>query len=242
MKINRYIIASAVAVMVASSGASAGGLTAEVVEPVVVVPAISTPVANRFSGGYVGGAVSYSFGGEDRVGIHTSTGTYLGDVGDLEVSGAAGSLFGGYRWNSGKWLFGPEVNVRFGDINDDLHYAGPIPPATTASSEVSWEAAIRGTLGYEVSPTSMVYGFVGYTRSEVDYVTSGGINLDATVSLDGVTAGFGGEYAFNDSWALRGEYAYSGYGKEELIAPVGGEVTYATIDLHTVSVGLTYSF
>ncbi|ADO43126.1 hypothetical protein EIO_2017 [Ketogulonicigenium vulgare Y25] len=88
----------------------------------------------------------------------------------------------------------------------------------------------------------MVYGFVGYTRSEVDYVTTGAINLDETVSLDGVTAGFGGEYAFNDSWALRGEYAYSGYGKEELIAPAGGRVTNASIELHTISVGVTYSF
>ncbi|WP_273687533.1 outer membrane protein [Ketogulonicigenium vulgare] len=242
MSINRYIITSAVAVMVAASGASAGGLTAEVVEPAVVVPVMSAPVANRFAGGYVGGAISYSFGGEDRLGIHTPTGTYVGDVGDLEVSGAAGSLFGGYRWNSGKWLFGPELNVRFGDITDDLDYLGPIPAATNASSEISWEAAIRGTVGYEISPTSMVYGFVGYTRSEVDYVTTGAINLDETVSLDGVTAGFGGEYAFNDSWALRGEYAYSGYGKEELIAPAGGRVTNASIELHTISVGVTYSF
>lgn len=241
MKMNRYFAATAMVALVAANTASAGGLTAEVVEPVVVVPVVAPAAATRFTGAYVGASLGYTFSENDRVGVHTPAGTFLGDIGEFELAGPSAALFGGYRWNSGKWVFGPEVSVRFGDVSDDISYAGPIPAASTGTKELNWEAALRATLGYEVTPTTLVYGFLGYSAVEYDYVLNGAITLDETVSQNGLTAGLGVEHALNDTWAVRGLYVYNDYDRENLTGS-GGRYTTDTTQLHTVNVGLVYSF
>ncbi|ARO15464.1 outer membrane immunogenic protein [Ketogulonicigenium robustum] len=243
---NSFVVGAAIAsALVSANAAFAGGLTQEVVEPVIIVPA-APAIAGRWEGAYVGLGLSYIVDAEDEVGVHTPTGTYLGSIGDMGLSGLSYSLSAGYRWNNGKLVFGPELRVRGGGKKEEVSYTAPTPPGTSiatsdASAQMNWEATLRGNFGVELNPQTLLYGFVGYTYAEFDYKVAGAMNLDTTENTDGFDIGFGVEYAFNDNWSIRGEYEYAGYDRVDLTAP-GGRYTSPTMASQSLNIGVNYSF
>ena len=43
---------------------------------------------------------------------------YLGDIGELKLNGGNAGIRLGYRWQRGNWVFGPELGVEFGSVDD----------------------------------------------------------------------------------------------------------------------------
>ncbi|WP_273691299.1 outer membrane protein [Ketogulonicigenium vulgare] len=236
--IKKFIVASAV--VAASVGsvntAVAGGLSQEIVEAPVVIP-VAPVLTNRFAGGYVGLGYGHVVSSDDRVGmVDQTTNLLTGVLGDLDLEGGAAILQAGYRWANGNLVYGPTLRVRGGGIDAEL------TGTSTGSSTVNWEAALRGNLGYTVTPSLLLYGFVGYTYAEVEYDVAGAINVAETVNFGGVNAGLGAEYALNDNWSLFGEYEYAGYKGKNLVDPAINQHTRPTPDFHSVNIGVNFSF
>ncbi|MTH76595.1 outer membrane protein [Paracoccus aestuariivivens] len=218
----------------AGVAANAGGYTPPVTEP-IVAPVMEAPVLN-WEGGYVGGTLGYAFGGEDRVGVSNSAGRLLGDIGDLEISGANVGIRAGYRWQREKWVFGPELGFEMTDIRDDTNaLVGGVD--VNADTKVKNVLALRFKTGYEVQPGTLVYGIAGWARADIDYELA---SQDVSFDADGYILGLGVEKMMNDRMSVTGEYEYADFGKDTLEA--GGYSTAATTKYHNLKIGVNYRF
>lgn len=218
----------------ASVAAYAGGYTPPVAEPVIAPIVVDEPIAN-WAGGYVGGTLGYGFGGDDRVGV-SQGGSLLGDIGDVEVSGANIGIRGGYRWQRDNWVFGPELGWEMTDIRDDT--SGIINGTEVeADAKVKNVLALRFKTGYIVQPDTMVYGIAGWGRADIDYELAG---EDVSYDADGYILGLGVEKMINDKVSVTGEYEYANFGKESLEA--AGYTTEATTKYHNLKIGVNYRF
>ena len=68
-------------------------------------------------------------------------------------------------------------------------------------------------------------------------------------SVTGPTVGFGGEYALDSKWSIRGDYHHTRFGSINAVSDVtstnnsGGTLLHkANLSLHSVFVGLNYRF
>lgn len=227
------VIAASAAALLTVPAAHAGGFTAPVVEAEPVVVVAPAPVAAAWEGGYVGASLGYAFGGDDRIGENVA-GVLVNTLGKAELSGPNVSLRGGYRWQRGNWVVGPELSYTIGDISDEFDYG----TASTFESEVNSTAAIKLKAGYLVRPDMLVYGTAGWTTGDFTYVNDGNeLDYDA----DGYVVGLGVERMLTDRMSITGEYEYSNFGKTDVeISP--GVISKATPEFSNVKVGLNFKF
>ncbi|WP_136682843.1 outer membrane protein [Falsirhodobacter xinxiangensis] len=218
-----YILVAALAVTAAP--ALAGGPVAPIGEIEPIAPAAVAPTT-PFAGAYVGADIGYAFKGDDVVGINPSG---LND-GDLELSGALANLHVGYRWQPGVFVWGVELGVEGGGVDDAVN---------SSSTELKSAVTLRAMSGWTPNDATLLYGFAGVSHANFDYEV-GAIGYDGDVSSTGYVAGFGVERLLNDRWSVRGEYQYSDYGRERLETAAGW--TNATPKFHSVRVGVNYRF
>ncbi len=207
----------------AAAPAFAGGPVTPVSEIELIAPAAVAP-PTPFAGYYAGVDLGYGFKGDDVVGV---AGTQYGD---LELGGALANLHVGWRWQPGIYVWGVELGVEGGDVQDDT---------ADASTEMKYAATLRAISGWTPREDTLVYGFAGVSHGEFDYAISP-LNYDDSFSRTGYVVGFGAERLLNDRWSVRGEYQYSDYGKETLDTVAG--TTNATPKFHSVRVGMNYRF
>lgn len=99
--------------------------------------------------------------------------------------------------------------------------------------DIDWTSSLRGRLGYAFDNGLMLYGtaglaVLGETVTRDQFKVTGQISTNpggtgSTVTWAdkqsgtriGATAGLGGEYALNDRWSLKAEYAFSGFGSKD---------------------------
>ena len=171
----------------------------------------------------------------------------------------------GYNWQFAPvWVLGIEGDVAWGDGKKSL--AGipgtwtPGTPAATialdgSSVQLGWDAAIRGRLGWLVTPSVMLFGTGGVSWQDVSVNAScqpaGGWacgtprNTTINTVKTGWTAGGGIEAKIAANWLARVEYRYADYGSTNyLFFPGTGDAVHLTHDLrtHAVSVGVAYRF
>src|SRR5262249_6583470 len=70
----------------------------------------------------------------------------------------------------------------------------------------SW--SVGGRLGYLITPSSLLYGTAGYTRTEVNVLDSFD---DPSRSFNGYFVGAGLETFLHPNWTLKFEYRFSQY-------------------------------
>jgi opacity protein-like surface antigen len=182
-------------------------------------------------------------------------------------SGFRGSVMLGTNWQvAPRWLVGVEGDVGFanssGTITGIPGTANVIvPPARGANDSVNmketWDAGVRGRLGYLVTPWVMVFatGGVAWQRVEVTInCTAGGtcgfngiapFAVTNSAVLTGASVGGGVDVKLAGNWSARGEYRYSDYGTWR--TTLGTPATLAvTTDIrmrtHTALFGLAYTF
>lgn len=244
----------AVAGLFAAGAASAGGYVAPVVdEPVVVEPVVTAQVGN-WEGGYVGATLGYAFGGKDTFGINdasTDPHTHYGDLGKFEVSGANAGLRAGYRWQSGQWVFGPEVSVEGGSIKDDFNVTvpaggyGPLAGGDSYKfeSKVRSLAALKLKTGYEVAPDTLITGSLGVASGKFEYkVTGPSSSATEKFSKSGYVVGLGVERKVTDSMSITGEIERNQFKKKDVYASGTDLYTTASPSFTNVKLGVNFNF
>ncbi|MDO5704779.1 MAG: outer membrane beta-barrel protein [Paracoccus sp. (in: a-proteobacteria)] len=232
------------------AAAIAGGYTPPVIEaPVVIAPSeqVATPL---WAGAYVGGALGYAFNGDDRVGMETVAAGSATPAGEsLDVSGAAGTLALGYRWQRNKFVYGPELTVDFGGVEDD--YANAENGSTFddgGKSEVNHIISLKFKGGSLVNEQTLVYGLAGVAYGDFTYTQGTGdgaqsVDYDATRYVIGA----GVERKVSERLSVFGEWNYYNFGKTDVFFPASddsdsGVQTVATPEHHLIKIGLNYQF
>ena len=234
-------------------GATGYALAADLAEEVVIVDS-----AYDWSGVYVG-----VFGGwaHNRTKATDITGEEYGGstpgaTESLSDDGFVGGVTAGYNFQSGSWVFGPEIELGWVS-NDEVIVEGNDDGLYT---EYGFYGAVTGRIGYAVNRT-LFYGKGGVAFATIksaggEFDGIGDEDDGGKWGFDGDEAGFGDktrlgwtigggvEHALTDRWTIKAEYLFADFGSE----------TYNNIDgdddepfkfedkLHTIKFGLNYQF
>ncbi len=204
-----------------------------------VDPAVGVHSAGLLGGGQIG--YNYQFANK----------WVLGAEGD--VSGA--NLHGGATCGGTVGLAGV-VGNGFG------FPIGFSPFFMNCNTKLNWLASATGRLGYSWDRSLLyVKGGAGFTNERVSIGCDvGPVNVpgnirnclnQAGVLINGIstsanragwTAGFGGEFAFDDHWSAKGEYDYYGFGTRTALASDGTTSLSSRLNVQVTKVGLNYRF
>lgn len=225
----------AIPVACAAVSAQAGGYVVPVLEPVIAAP-VAAPAAD-WRGLYAGLTLGYAFGADDRVGLSDGTVTPTGE--NLKLHGLNGGIHLGYRWQSDRWVFGPEVSLEGGNVKDSYDNA-------TGNGETKLKnmAALRLKTGYLVNDQTLIYGIAGVAKAKFDYdvaLDSPAWNLDENFSRTGYVVGLGIERKLTERISITGEYEYANFGKKTLTGDAG-ITTEATPKFSNVKIGVNFRF
>jgi outer membrane immunogenic protein len=190
------------------------------------------------------------------------------------------SPYFGYNLQIGpQWLVGVEADVGLGSktttLGGMIYPGGGFPFYITGrgddsfSVKTSWDASVRGRLGFLVTPTFLVYATGGAAWQRVEATSTcgtlsfcnppnatgfaPGTITDSTTRLGG-TIGGGIETMLWNRWLVRGEYRYSDFGTisntDTRVCPAAGcgvvvnqTATYnLRLTTQTATLGLAYKF
>jgi outer membrane immunogenic protein len=220
-------------------------------------------------GGYGWGKAHGTLGYDDPAfpGV-TAADIFPAITGSADVEGAIVGGQIGYNWQAGKTVFGIELDGSWTDITGSKSVTTTDTFTTwNIDTEVQALAALRGRLGFLLSPTFLLYGTGGFALGSIETsnaVSCVGCPIDpwATGSEKkthlGWTVGGGAEWAMGGGWSLKAEYQYIDLGSEKHtfvgtahsgLVPVGGglfDYRSDSVDhdltLHVAKVGLNYRF
>lgn len=209
--IKQFAMGTALAAL-AAAPSFAGGYVAPIIETAPVVIESAPAIIPAWTGGYVGANLNYGKGELDYV-----------DDGDvlstIKPDGASGAIRGGYDWQMGQGVFGIGAEYNLGKYKDTVE---------DASYELKNVATIFARAGYAFNDNLLGYGMLGYTRAKLEAPAS------FSETVDGVMAGIGAEYRFNEKWSSYAEYAYSDLGD--------ASDTYKDVNLNQVKLGVNFRF
>ncbi|MDP5306532.1 outer membrane protein [Paracoccus spongiarum] len=248
----RIFLTSAVAIagasMLTAGASAAGGYVAPVATPPIVGPVVAVEPASSWAGAYGGVALGYSFGGDDEVGLDFFDGGVLDSratgLADLDIGGVTGSLHGGYRWQRGSWVYGPELSLEGGSVDDSADFSeGGV--SGTISNSVNYIAALTLKTGYLVNPQTMVYGTAGWNYGDFTYELEGpsGSGSD-DYTANGYVLGLGVERQVSERMSVFAEYQYRDFGSTDATFADGADsvVTVATPKHQNVKLGVNFRF
>jgi outer membrane immunogenic protein len=188
-----------------------------------------------------------------------------GNPASFDSSSVRAGGYVGYNWQvAPTWVLGIEGDAAWGDNKKSLAGIPGTWPAGTApaiialdgsSIKLGWDAAIRGRLGFLVTPSVMLFGTGGVAWQNLSVNANcqpgggwacGAVrNTTFETNKAGWTAGGGIEAKVMTNWLARVEYRYADFGRSDyLFFPVSADGVRMHHDLqtHTVSVGLAYQF
>ena len=187
---------------------------------------------NDWRGFYVSAAIGYSFGDADlRVGPDSTS---------IDPDGVTGTVGLGYdimlRDNI---LIGVLADYTFGELDDDFTLAGV---GGKWKLDDTW--AVGGRVGTFIHKDLLLYGTVGYTRTEFTLSNAAG---SASEDLDGFFVGAGLERMLCNNLYLKGEYRYSDFedlkGVTDPVGCGGGGCRFKEEnDTHSIRLGVAYKF
>lgn len=241
----KYALSTLAVAALTAGAANAGGYTPVVVDTAPVVTPVTVAPVGNWAGGYVGGTLGYAFGGDDVVGLRdTTTDALADDLGKLEIGGANASLRAGYRWQRGNLVFGPELSVEGGSIDDeiDLTDAAGADLGLSASNEVNHVIALKMKTGYEVAPNTLVFGTAGIARGDFTYTLAadGGASASEDYTANGYVFGVGVERKVSDRMSITGEIERNHFKRETV--DFGPVTTEASPSYNNIKLGVNFSF
>lgn len=164
----------------------------------------------------------------------------------------------GYNWQfAPQWLIGIEGDVGGGNKTVTLTGVG-LPggilfPPDSIGVKTTWDASLRGRLGWLANPDLLFYVTGGgawqhletFRNYCVDGMCPGGsFSSDLSDTVTGWTVGGGAEYRIWGNLIGRAEYRYADFGSQSFTD--GNATRSATYDIdlktHTVTFGLAYKF
>ncbi|WP_244517800.1 TonB-dependent receptor domain-containing protein [Ancylobacter rudongensis] len=213
-------------------------------EPIAPLPVGLRGNGERWTGLYAGGSFGYGFGSVDGTTTLADGSYAPRAFNESANEEFSGGLWGGqvgYNYQfANNVVFGIEADISSLDIGSSSVLGateGPnlianrMPEAQTDYS-FDWMSTVRAKLGYALNDQWLVYGTAGIaflheTEDRAQYISAsatasnpGGsrTNLSFTESASrtrtGFSAGGGAEFAINDRWSVKAEYAFAGFGAE----------------------------
>lgn len=226
----------------AAPAALAGGYQPPVVEPVVVAPVAEVSYGD-WSGAYVGATLGYVVAGNERVGFSDAADAYLGDVGEVDLTGPTAGIRLGYRVQRDAWVFGVELGYEAMNVDGDVSFDNAVGIGTITSN-VENVLALRFKTARVIDEQTLVYGIAGLARGKFSYDLDGVVPPAADTSVgyhhSGYVLGLGVERRLSERLSVTGEWEYANFGKTDL--DLGGVVTRATPKYHQLRLGLNYRF
>jgi len=231
----RKFVLSTVFACLASSTAFAADA---VVDEVVVAP-VDVFV---WTGGYVGLQAGYAWG--DSHLEFTD-----GDFADPDPDGFIGGIYAGYNYQApNNLVVGIDADITYADIDgfgSPFEADGtPAPPGNGATTELNWNGAVRGRLGYAAGRfLPYIAGGVAFADVDVNVTIVGETPVNVGSTYVGWTIGGGADFALTDNLILRGEYRYTDFGDEDY-GPIPPDNNPYSVDLktHDVRLGIAYKF
>jgi outer membrane immunogenic protein len=222
---HRAIIAALAAFLgmgTAAYAADLGGSLKDGPAPVAYGPGYS------WAGLYIGGSVGFGVGdtsgkitdidfgrhGRGLEIVSLDSGPDFGSLfsSEYDVNGAVYGAHIGYNFQHGNYVFGVEAAFNGTDIDGS---GSALFGLVTSERELDWYATAVARLGY-AQGNMLFYGFGGVAWGTVETRLSflGVEFADGESDHVGWTAGVGIEYAFNDRFSVRVEYAHVDLGEE----------------------------
>jgi outer membrane immunogenic protein len=269
---------------VALTGAAALLSTSALAEGLPSSGRVASPVYN-WTGFYAGLNAGYAWGNGDfgsSLGcseplggcffpVNSDAQAFIDGQGSKSVNsgGFTGGVQGGYLAQSGRFVFGYEVDFNALDIGSSREGGGAVPglvlddPVNVqvrTSFSTDWLLTIRGRLGVTVTPNVLVYATGGLAVADVSVTnsfkelgaapfTTPGSSSSSDVKT-GWTVGGGVEWALGNNWSVKAEYLYVDLGSINTTAaipfPDGGTTNSlnSSVDItaHIARAGLNYKF
>lgn len=231
------------------------------------------PVVSSWTGFYAGLGLGFRATRADL----TTTSAQIDGI-PLDLSGGAvtqpfdgtgfrANPYAGFNWQVGAgWVAGVEGDVGLGDHTVTLagFRSSPLFGSSTLAGDglsvkTTWDASLRGRVGYLVTPATLLYATGGLAWQHYD-VTSVCASppcptgttpavVSNSVTRTGWAAGGGIETALGGNWLVRAEYRYADFGTVPFtITRTAAGPTLAVdnfdakLRTHTASVGLAYKF
>jgi len=227
---NKAAIA-AVAVLLSTSSVNAADMHASFKD----VPIMENAVHN-WAGLYLGGAVGFGVGDMTETNLNN---TYPNDT--LNVNGAIYGAHLGYNIQRGAIVYGIEASFNGTGIDEVLNRPAVTAGTYTLEHELEWYGTLTSRLGYAQGAT-LFYGLGGaaWGKSKTLEALVGNAphdfaNSDDTTNM-GWTAGAGIEYAFNDRFSARVEYAHVDFGTKKTF----GGTDDIDLVIDTIKIGASY--
>lgn len=240
---SRFHSAAAVAAFVlAAPTAFAGGYQPPVIEPGIVAATAEVSYGD-WAGAYVGATLGYVVNGRERVGFSDSADNYIGDVGDVDLSGVTGGVRLGYRIQRDAWVFGAELGYEAMGVDGDVSYSSTVGTGTITSN-VDNVLALRFKTARVIDENMLFYGIAGVARGKFSYDLSGtavaASDTSASYNHSGYVLGLGVERKLSERLSVTGEWEYGRFGKTDL--DLGGAITRATPKYNQLRLGVNYRF
>lgn len=156
----------------------------------------------------------------------------------LDSSSIAGGLQAGYLFQTGRFVYGAEVDATYGD---NAKTRGV--PGGRVSAALDWSASARGRAGVALDRV-LVYGTAGVGIAGFESTgRGGGASAKKSDTAVGWTAGGGLEYAVTKNVSVRGEYLYADYGRNN-VSYGGTGIASNRQDLtsHLTRLGVNFKF
>ena len=224
-------------------------------------PVYKAPVAApafSWTGFYVGANVGYGWGGTDWSAFDTFSNSWF-PVASFSTDGFIGGLQGGYRYQTGQWVFGAEGSFDWANIKG----SSPCLDGETCSSKTTWIATLTGQVGWAMERT-LLYVKGGAAWAHNDHDISGSqfvfavldapllsnFNAAGSETRLGWILGAGAAYAFDRNWSGFLEYNYMDFGNTRVdltcnpaFACVNGVIPL-DVDQHiqVIKAGINYRF
>ncbi len=156
----------------------------------------------------------------------------------------------GYNYQMGHFVFGPEIDLGYMDLDHSMAAPASMGGTNVVSTVHSgFYADVTGRLGYAID-RALVYAKGGYAYygGGVENWTSDVSGSATTTGLSGWTVGAGVEYKINPSWSLKAEYQHFDFGSstnavpsDASDCPAGIPCPYKNdLTVDTVKVGVNY--
>jgi opacity protein-like surface antigen len=175
---------------------------------------LDVPAAN-FAGAYVGGFVGYQ---------RLSANWYAAQTVDDATGAFAGGGFAGYSWQSGKGVFGLEIDATPAKQSSNTICAGP---SIQCSMDVGGYYSFRPRFGWVID-RAMIYGTGGVVfgpwEASATNLATGRLLDSASGTNFGVAIGAGLEYLLLPNLSVRGEIMHYGMAGWDLANPAIGVV------------------
>jgi high affinity Mn2+ porin len=234
----------------------------------VKAPPPAPPLADDWTGFYLGGHIGYAAGASHWSAPPTGAAAPpLSGAFDLfnsyDAFKGTGSYFEGFQagYNHvtpSRWLVGVEADVSFPNtIAGRSTLNSPATGTARFSEQVEFSGTLRGRVGYApnlggashwlfYATGGLAFSYDQFTRSQIAGTPAGGTAVPGQVENRflvprlGAAAGVGVEYALPSHWSARLEYLFTGYGNRGVTFPAGAQRFTSDLALNELRFGLNY--